>query len=138
MRIDPKQVTLNELLRGRLFRIPDYQRAYSWERKQRDDFFTDISEITQSDHDHFMATFVCLAREKHTIITDDFQIVDIVDGQQRLTTIIILLNTIKLHLENECKDGSAVISDLHSILCKSDDNSLILLQTNHDNSNIFV
>ena len=45
MQLNPKHVTLNGLLLGRLFRIPDYQRAYAWEKKQRDDLFNDINEV---------------------------------------------------------------------------------------------
>ena len=37
MNIDPQHITLAELIQGRLFRIPQYQRAYSWQSKQRRD-----------------------------------------------------------------------------------------------------
>ncbi len=45
----------------RVFRIPKYQRFYSWERKQRDDLFGDIRELAKKGEDrhHFMATIVC-------------------------------------------------------------------------------
>jgi uncharacterized protein with ParB-like and HNH nuclease domain len=44
-----------------------------------------------------MATFVGLSRkaEKQQIIADQFSVIEIVDGQQRLTTIIILLKAIQ-------------------------------------------
>ena len=91
--IQPKYLKLKELLSGRLFHIPAYQRAYSWERKQRDDLFLDIERLRMADNDavHFMATMVGLSRDKKTIVTDEFQEVEVVDGQQRLTTLIILL-----------------------------------------------
>ncbi len=38
MKLEPKYHVLEELLERRLFRIPEYQRAYSWESKQRQDF----------------------------------------------------------------------------------------------------
>ena len=37
--IAPKLATLDELLYGRLFRIPQYQRTYSWLKRQRQDLF---------------------------------------------------------------------------------------------------
>ena len=37
--IKPDYLTIDELLAKRLFRIPDYQRAYSWNKKQRDESF---------------------------------------------------------------------------------------------------
>jgi uncharacterized protein with ParB-like and HNH nuclease domain len=56
MRLDPKHVTLSGLLAGRLFRIPDFQRAYAWGSKQRADLFNDLLEVQRSKRDHFMAT----------------------------------------------------------------------------------
>jgi uncharacterized protein with ParB-like and HNH nuclease domain len=40
--IQPRYITLSRLLRGRLFRIPQYQRTYSWQSKHRKDLFEDI------------------------------------------------------------------------------------------------
>jgi uncharacterized protein with ParB-like and HNH nuclease domain len=42
MRLNPQHLTVSKLMQGRLFRIPDYQRAYSWQKRQRDDLFADI------------------------------------------------------------------------------------------------
>ena len=42
MKLEPKYYVLEELLERRLFRIPEYQRAYSWETKQRQDLFEDV------------------------------------------------------------------------------------------------
>ena len=55
--IEPKYQTLNGLFSDRVFRIPKYQRFYSWERKQRDDLFSDIRELAKKGEDrhHFMA-----------------------------------------------------------------------------------
>ena len=83
MEIHPQYLTLGKLLSGRLFRIPQYQRAYSWHSKQRKDLFSDISIVAEggSDASHFMATIVGLRRERRTIFTDDHQVVEIVgDG----------------------------------------------------------
>ena len=43
--IEPKYKTLTGLFVDRVFRIPDYQRFYSWEKKQRDDLFSDIERL---------------------------------------------------------------------------------------------
>ena len=45
MQIQPLFLTLGSLLNGRLFRIPQYQRAYSWGTKQRRDLFDDIDKV---------------------------------------------------------------------------------------------
>ena len=40
--IHPEYLTFGKLINNRLFRIPEYQRAYSWQSEQRDDLFEDI------------------------------------------------------------------------------------------------
>jgi uncharacterized protein with ParB-like and HNH nuclease domain len=59
--IEPKYVTLQELFSNRVFRIPHYQRFYSWRNKQREDLFSDLLKLVpgKSDDHHFMATIVC-------------------------------------------------------------------------------
>ena len=59
--IEPKYQTLNALFSDRVFRIPEYQRFYSWLPKQREDLFGDIRELAKKGEDrhHFMATIVC-------------------------------------------------------------------------------
>ena len=63
--IHPQYLTLSKLLDGRLFRIPEYQRAYSWTSSERQDLFGDIEKVRAKGQDagHFMAAVVCLRRE---------------------------------------------------------------------------
>ena len=136
MQLNPQHVTIDELLSGRLFRIPDYQRAYSWQAKQRVDLFNDIEEVAQSGFDHFMATVVGLGRESCNIGSKRYKIVDLVDGQQRITTIVILLKAIEQALDNEHTERDK--RDLGELLIKDDEHSVVLLQTNHDSSDVFL
>lgn len=139
MQLNPMHLSVAKLLEGRLFRIPDYQRAYSWQKRQRQDLFRDIEEAHRSGRAHFMATVVALAREKRTIAADELQVVDVVDGQQRITTIVILLKAIEKKLDTENHSGSDKLKrDLADLIVKGDDHSLVLLQTNHDSSNVFT
>jgi Protein of unknown function DUF262/Protein of unknown function (DUF1524) len=129
---------LNELLIGRLFRIPDYQRAYAWEKKQRDELFEDIEEVQRSGQDHFMATVVCLARGKRSIGADEFTVAEVVDGQQRLTTFVVLLKAVEKILSAEDKLEAKIKAEIIDLLVKADDHALVLLQTNHDSSSVFL
>jgi hypothetical protein len=140
MTLDPKYLTLDDLLQKRLFKIPEYQRAYSWGTKQRNDLFSDIEKLgeiikTQKDRDHFMATVVCLERPDYVEVgTDQYRTLDVVDGQQRLTTLIVLLKEISKALREQ--DEVAEADNIDRLLVKGD-KRLILLQTNHDKSYIF-
>lgn len=138
--IQPQYLTLTRLLDGRLFRIPEYQRAYSWTRHQRNDLFEDIAKTHAKGPDagHFMAAIVCLRREKIVIGTDEFFSLEVVDGQQRLTTLIILINAIRLKLDKKNKAEAKLATELADLLVKPDGDELLLLQTNHDSSHHFA
>lgn len=73
----------------RSFQIPDYQRGYSWETPQVQDLIKDLEHSSSLGMRHFGGTLVAV--EANSGQKDVF---DIVDGQQRLTTLIILLRTL--------------------------------------------
>lgn len=132
--IQPQYLTFAKLCHLRLFSIPDYQRAYSWKKRQRDDLFHDIRNIFQKggDDPHFMATIVCLNKRCREIGTEEYYELDIVDGQQRLTTLVLILNCIKKYLAEENEEHES----LKNLLVKKNDN-LLLLQTNQDGNQYF-
>ena len=139
MEIQPQHVNLDTLFHRRLFRIPQYQRAYSWERKHRDALFDDISRsyAAGNGRSHFMATIVGLRRDMRTIVTDQYHIVDIVDGQQRLTTLILLYKAVAKALNRSIHVERSVAEEIDKMLIKPDDVCPVLLQTNHDASECF-
>lgn len=140
MNVQPIYNVLDTLLQRKLFHIPPYQRAYSWEKRQRQDLFEDISKLIaeNSDRHHFMATVVCLKREKgKTIGTQEYDILDVVDGQQRLTTLILVLKAISKRLLAGNTLQQEEGRELQKLLVKADGDSL-LLETNHDPSQIFA
>lgn len=138
--IHPQYLPLSKLLNDRLFRIPEYQRAYSWTSKERKDLFSDIrkTHAKGSEAGHFMAAAVCLRRGKQTLGTDEYQVLEVVDGQQRLTTLIVLLKAIVLALNPKDKAEKKVLDELNDLLVKAETDELLLLQTNHDSSHYFV
>jgi hypothetical protein len=139
LQIQPQYLTLGQFLTNRLFRIPDYQRAYSWEKKQRVDLFSDIKNTFEKSRDaqHFMATVVALRRSGKLIGTNQHHITEIVDGQQRLTTLIMLMKSIERALDRDASAERQVADELSALLVKPDSASLLLLQTNHDTSHYF-
>lgn len=134
--IQPEFKPLIVILSDKLFRIPEYQRHYSWQTKQRNELFEDIKKLQAArekydERTHFMATIVCLkTKDKEKVGSNTFYIYDIVDGQQRLTTLVILLKAISLKLRNDEQLDEA--KELDKLLVK-DDGRLIILQNNHDN-----
>lgn len=91
--------SVQEIFQDKLFKIPDYQRGYAWEEKQWQDMIDDI-EIMEDNQEHYTGTLVINLNEETKEIYDDdgniFKLYDVVDGQQRLTTISILLNQLAI------------------------------------------
>lgn len=77
------------------YAIPVYQRAYSWEQKQWDEFLEDLKEATKSDNHYFFGN-VLLEKSNN-------EVSDIIDGQQRVTTIIIFARALCNELQNRAK-----------------------------------
>jgi hypothetical protein len=140
--IEPKYFTLSELIGRRVFEIPDYQRAYSWGRRQVQDLIDDIEKLrvkNTGDIHHFMATIVCYEQKKDERIgTDIIKVYDIVDGQQRITTLTLLLKAIQIKLQSlEGDSYKEEAANLQKSLVHGD-GRLLVLQTNHDNNRLFA
>lgn len=94
--MDSNLQTIQKAFEGRIFCVPDYQRGYAWEERHITDLLEDI-EILAMDSSHYAGTLVVHKSENSQIITDDgksLEVYNIVDGQQRLTTISIMLAVI--------------------------------------------
>jgi uncharacterized protein with ParB-like and HNH nuclease domain len=75
-----------------VFNIPEYQRSYSWEQDQLDDFLEDLRYLPE-DRTHFFGN-VILEKGEERYETESRRKLDVyrvVDGQQRLTTALIFL-----------------------------------------------
>ena len=89
-----QEKTLIEFLRDKQqFTIPIYQRTYSWTQKQCLKLWEDIKEISKNDEVeyHFMGSIV---RIKRKLDSSEISEQVIIDGQQRITTILLLLTAI--------------------------------------------
>lgn len=90
-------LNLQDLFSNRIFRVPDYQRGYAWEQQQVGDFLDDLALIGPSRR-HYTGTVVLYKPGDTRNREDDegktYTEVDVVDGQQRLTTTVLLLNEI--------------------------------------------
>lgn len=90
--------TLSNILEGKIFQIPDYQRGYAWEAKQWNDFVQDIDALIDDKIiSHYTGTIVIyqpISKPTENYGTKKLEIVDIVDGQQRLTTCSLYLSII--------------------------------------------
>ena len=83
-------IKLGSFLSNEKLFIPEYQRGYSWEEPQLDDFWIDLVEIYEGNtrDEHFLGQVVI-----HKNKEDGKRY--IIDGQQRISTTIILLDILR-------------------------------------------
>ncbi|GAA7325737.1 DUF262 domain-containing protein [Helicobacter pylori] len=98
------QSTINDFfaLTGTVFSIPVYQRNYTWEEENCEKLLQDIVSISQNKKTHFVGSITYILHliddEKSLRQLQEFVIID---GQQRVTTIMLLLKAIEAKIQNE-------------------------------------
>lgn len=102
---ETKLCSLNELFNTKFFRIPDFQRGYSWEKSQLEDFWADLENLKDRKF-HYTGLLTIEPVIQEQVEKDDkwqddlwlfekgFNAYYLIDGQQRITTSIILINEI--------------------------------------------
>lgn len=87
MKLKADKVSVRKLLgqNGQQFRIPPYQRPYAWGDEQVDALWQDILDSVGSNH--FLGSLV--------VASEDDDRPQVIDGQQRLTTLMILLSVVR-------------------------------------------
>lgn len=110
---------------GFCYIIPKYQRDYTWNQYNWKDLYDDICE---NDYGYFIGSIICIDNS-----SDAFQLkqLEVVDGQQRLTTLCLLLtaiyNLLKEHKAELSEDDEDELPSLRkSIICKDAPNGIIL------------
>ncbi len=98
------QSTINDFfaLTGTIFSIHVYQRNYTWEEENCEKLLQDIVSISQNKETHFMGSITYILHliddEKSLRQLQEFVIID---GQQRITALMLLLKAIETKIQNE-------------------------------------
>lgn len=91
---------ISDIFQGEIiFTIPQYQRAYSWEAKQWNEFYEDLL-YHNTNQKYFFGTLLLKDAGKEK----SFNLIEVVDGQQRTTTITIFINVLLYLLEKKGSD----------------------------------
>ncbi|MEK6492051.1 DUF262 domain-containing protein [Klebsiella grimontii] len=112
MNFDAVQVDINDILSvNRRYVIPRNQRDFSWEKLQLDEFWDDIRRNIQYENESFSHAEYFLG----TVVlsgTTDSSMLEIIDGQQRLSVITILISLIsrKLRALNYIESADDIVN----------------------------
>jgi uncharacterized protein with ParB-like and HNH nuclease domain len=107
------------------FHVPKYQREYTWKKWQWEQLLNDIQDNNPG---YFMGSIICVNDNQH-ITPGDELIFEVVDGQQRLTTLSLLLAAIYAKLsmaiddynpadDQDKEDAKSAISNIRAKLIK--------------------
>jgi hypothetical protein len=107
MKITCLDKQVGQLLGEAYYKIPRFQRPYSWDHVNVEEFWNDA--VVESESDYFIGNFV---------VYDDKGTLGVVDGQQRLTTITLLLCALRDVFEEQGHEKLA--KGLHNLIERPD------------------
>lgn len=137
-------VRLRDLFSDVIYRIPEYQRPYAWIEKQLQDLWEDLetsdflqpSNGQESLSNHYMGTVVVVRRNQRSKFGETFTVYDLIDGQQRLLTLVILLKAIcdQLWKSGDDSDSHCAQNLYNRYVVRNDDQELrkLVLQGEDD------
>ncbi len=104
-------LNLDGVIEKGVFEIPSYQRGYAWQEEQLKDFWNDLEHVSKlGDKFHYMHSLT-LRESENEFESSAFEIID---GQQRLATSLILLGLLAKITQN--KDPKYSLINLEPIL----------------------
>jgi hypothetical protein len=121
--------SIEAIFKQRIFRIPDYQRGYAWGTDQLRDFWEDLVNLSEQ-RSHYTGVLTLKEVPPDTIKEDfneywlvedhSYQVFEVIDGQQRLTTFIILIKALidvvkGLPGNRDKKDSEVMLTDSLSV-----------------------
>jgi uncharacterized protein with ParB-like and HNH nuclease domain len=118
MKITCLDKQVGQFLKESFYRIPRFQRPYSWDRTNIEEFWNDA--VVENEAQYFIGNFV---------VYDDKTAMGVVDGQQRLTTITLLLCALRNAFQTEGFPNLA--KGIHGLIERTDisDQLFYVLQT---------
>ncbi|GAA7300583.1 hypothetical protein HpM040_13800 [Helicobacter pylori] len=100
-----KLLDLDGVIEKGVFEIPSYQRGYAWQKEQLQDFWNDLEHVSKlGDKFHYMHSLTLRELENEF----ESSAFEIIDGQQRLATSLILLGLLAKTTQNKDKKYSLI------------------------------
>ena len=90
--IKSEKILVKDVFSTMWFRIPEYQRPYIWSSDQVNELMDDLTFASKDkpDSEYFLGSFVFQFKKANVKLGQDFDENDLLDGQQRMTTLLML------------------------------------------------
>ena len=114
--IKSEKILVKDIFSKLWFRIPEYQRPYIWSADQIDDLLDDLiyAHDEKPDQEYFLGSFVYQTKKAGSVAGQEFDENDLLDGQQRMTTLMMLFACVR----DLCADPDVRTTCLSSIFQK--------------------
>jgi hypothetical protein len=114
LKSDSEPVNVLKLLKDNSFRIPRYQRPYKWGIEQWEEFYGKFDK-----QEAYIGTFFFYEKNKN-----NGNEIEVIDGQQRLTTFFLFLKACQLHMLNKNYRNNKYLKEVNNILFSNDKNNI--------------
>jgi len=112
--------SIGRFLKRAIYEVPQNQRKFEWDHEQAASLFDDIE---QSSNEVFLGNIITLTERSRERIGDK-EVRQIVDGQQRLTTILLLLIAIRIRLSHLGDEASYLMGSVQDVIKYKEDSNL--------------
>ena len=119
---------IGKLIKESHLKVPIYQRPFAWEEKQIEELLNDIKESI-NEEEYFLGTIVLTKIQ-------ELNRLEIVDGQQRISTIAIFFAALKMNLSDE-KSSNKIQEDYLSEYDIREGENIPKLELNQQDNNFF-
>lgn len=95
--IRSEKILVKDIFSTMWFRIPEYQRPYIWSSDEVNELLDDLTFANKEkpDHEYFLGSFVFQSKKANSELGMQFDENDLLDGQQRMTTLLMLFACIR-------------------------------------------
>jgi hypothetical protein len=117
--------------RAVIYNVPRYQREYTWGASQWEELFDDINE---NESGYFLGSIICIDQSTDTLQNSKLEVVD---GQQRLTTLSLLFAALYSRLRlSQDESIRSKVNTLKNRLILEDTNEVLRLTPQQQNNNL--
>ncbi|GHC11955.1 DUF262 domain-containing protein [Cerasicoccus arenae] len=101
--IKSEKILVKDIFSTKWFRIPEYQRPYIWSKDEVNDLLDDLSFacVNKPNQEYFLGSFVYQNKKAGSEHGQEYEENDLLDGQQRMTTLLMLFACIRDLSDNE-------------------------------------
>jgi len=126
-KIDFEIKGMGKLIKENKFFVPQYQRPFAWQNQQINELFEDI-ENNINEEEYFLGTIVLAKKDSDKL--------EIIDGQQRISTIVIFFSALKEHISDE-RSSNKIQEDYLSEYEMREGENVPKLELNQQDNNFF-